>query len=124
MSSPLVRAGALIPVHCRFLFLLLGALLLVSGALAYDNSIPEATSETFVGGPENLQLVTDRDLDHRLSDYGSRAKARTKRVRHHRWIQVRIHAFGRERAEVAQVVGALADMTNFGGAFTCDFDPA
>jgi len=107
----------------RFFSLLSAALFLAVRGLASDNSIPEATPETFVGGALNLQLVKAATSITVFRIIDPDQKHQPKKIVTIDGRQCDASPGAVSGPEVTQFIAALTDMTNFGGAFMCDFDP-
>ncbi len=108
----------------RHSFASLSAILIFAvGCRASDNSIPEATPQTFFGGPENLQLVKEATsiTAFRIVDPQQQHAPRKPMTIDGRQCDASSAVVA--GPEVAQVVAALSDMTNFGDMYMCDFDP-
>src|SRR5262245_42737690 len=108
----------------RHLFAFVSAVVIFSaGCLASDTSIPEATPETFVGGTETLRLVKAATSITAFRVVDPQQKHRPQKLVTIDGRQCDASSALVAGPEVTQVINALSDMTNFGGAFMCDFDP-
>jgi len=110
-------------MNCRFLLLLIISSLIEGRRLSFE-PIPNATPETFMGGPENLALVNAAKSVRVFRILDPERKAKPGSV-----ITIDKLACNAKSAEVAgpevpQVVAAMSNMASFGRITMCDFDPA
>jgi hypothetical protein len=106
----------------KFLVLLTVISLMAGYAFSFE-PIPDATPETFLGGPENLALVnaakTVRVFRVRPPNPNRKADpvvAIDKMTRDATPVEV-------AGPEVPQVIATMSNMAGFGQMLTCDFDP-
>lgn len=102
--------------------MLLAASLLIARAFSLE-AIPDATPEIFMGGPENLALVNSAKAIKVFRILNPAQKSKPKNVVIIDGQQCTAAAVNVAGQEVQQVIVAMSDMTNFGGALKCDFDP-
>ncbi len=96
---------------------------LAASSFGTDNSIPDATPETFVGGPENLRLITGAKSITVFRIIDPERKPKRKKLVTIDEQKCDANPSVVSGQEATRVIEALTDMTNFGGPFVCDFDP-
>lgn len=106
----------------RFHILLLAASLLTGHAFAVD-SIPGATPEGFLGGAQNLKLVSSAKAIKVFRCVGSGEKPDAGKTITIGGRQCHALPASVNGTEVQEVTTAMSDMGNFGEALMCDFNP-
>ena len=105
-----------------FLLLLLAASLFIGRAFSFA-AIPDGTPESFMGGAENLALVNTAKAIKVFRILKPQQKLKPEEIITISGNQCQAASASVVGPEVQQVIAAMSDMTNFGGALTCIFDP-
>lgn len=106
----------------RFLIQLSTLWVLARSAVAFD-PIPGATPEVFLGGAQNLKVVSAATSIKVFRTVGSGEKPDAGKTISISGRQCHASPASVAATEVQQVIAALSDMGNFGEALMCDFDP-